>query len=205
MQLDDVDVGKFTDGDAELGQHGETISAESCRWRVARRPVSSFDLTPRNPRPAPERRTWAHRAGANPRHRNGQSCGVTPRKAPPSEVEVPGGVVSIEPPKGTSGTGLWFKLLFSALWRSYFAAERMDRDIVVRDKSRQRELYREGPYDAITVIQPLERLLSEIRSTGLDSFLRTRQVAASRVGPLDAPGRVGQMSPYFSRGKSDPK
>jgi hypothetical protein len=123
-------------------------------------------------------------------------------------IEVPGGVVSIDPRKGTSGFGLWSKLLLSSLWRSYFAAERMERDIVVRDETRQRELYREGLYDAITVVQPLERLLTEIRSNGLDAFLRTRQVAASRVGPLDAPSRVGlwgQVSPYLSRGKSGPK
>jgi hypothetical protein len=133
---------------------------------------------------------------------------VTPRKAPPAEIEVPGGVVSIDPPTGTSGIGVWSKVLLSALWRSSFAAERMERDIVVRDETRQRELYREGPYDAITVVQPLERLLTEIRSNGLDAFLRTRQVAASRVGPLDVPGRVGlwgQVSPYLSRRKSDPE
>jgi hypothetical protein len=133
---------------------------------------------------------------------------VTPKKSPPSEIEVPGGVVSIDPRKGTSGIDLWSKLLLSALWRSYFAAERMERDIVVRDETRQRELYREGPYDAITVVQPLERLLAEIRFNGLDAFLRTRQVATSRAGPLGLPGRVGiwgQVSPYSSRGKSDPK
>lgn len=78
----------------------------------------------------------------------------------------------------------------------------MDGDIVVRDRNRQPELYREGPYDAITAAQPLERLLTEPRSNGLDAFLRTRQIAASRVDPLDALGPVGlwsQVSPYLSR------
>jgi hypothetical protein len=79
-------------------------------------------------------------------------------------------------------------------------SRKMGRDIVVRDETGQRELYREGPYDAITVIQPLNRLLNEIRFTGLDAFLRTRQIVTSRVSPLDAPGRVGiwkQVSAYL--------
>ena len=123
---------------------------------------------------------------------------------PPEEIEVPGGVVSIDPYRGRSGIFVWSKLLLSVVWRSYFAAERMERDIVIRDETRQRVLYREGPYDAITVTQPLERLLAEIRSSGLDTFLRTRQMAASQVGPLDVPSRVGlrgQMSPYLHRKK----
>jgi hypothetical protein len=133
---------------------------------------------------------------------------VKPTKDPPSEIEIPGGVVSIDPSKGTFGIDLWFNLLLSAVWRSYFAAEHMDRDIVVRDETRQRELYREGPYDAITVVQPLERLLAEIRSNGLGAFLRNHQVAASRVGPLEVPGRVGiweQVSPYLSGAKKGHK
>ena len=95
-------------------------------------------------------------------------------------------------------------LLLSAFVRSYFAAERMERDIVIRDETRQRVLYREGPYDATTVGQPLDRLLTEIRSCGLDEFLRARQITAAQVGPLDIPSRVGfwgQVSPYLHRRK----
>ena len=64
---------------------------------------------------------------------------------PPEEIEVPGGVVSIDPYRGRSGIFVWSKLLLSVVWRSYFAAERMERDIVIRDETRQRVLYREGP------------------------------------------------------------
>ncbi len=125
---------------------------------------------------------------------------------PKRGIAVPGGVVTIDPYRGKPSLAVWAKLLFSGIWRSYFAAERMERDIVIHDETRQRELYREGPYNGITVTQPLERLLSEIRSSGLDVFLRTRQVAASQVGPLDVPSRVGlwgQVSPYLSRSKKD--
>jgi hypothetical protein len=119
-------------------------------------------------------------------------------------IVVPGGVVTIDPYRGRPSVVVWAKLLLSVFWRSYFAAERMERDIVVHDETRKRELYREGPYNEITVTQPLERLLSEIRSSGLEAFLRTRQVAASQIGPLDVPSRVGlwgQMSPYLPHGK----
>jgi hypothetical protein len=126
----------------------------------------------------------------------------------PEEIEVPGGVVSIDPYKDRSAILVWSKAVLSSLWRSYFAAEEMQRDIVIRDENRQRVLYREGPYNAITVAGALDRLLSEVRSSGLDAFLRTRQVAASQVGPLDVPSRVGlwgQLSPYLRRTKKDHK
>jgi hypothetical protein len=115
-------------------------------------------------------------------------------------IVVPGGVVTIDPYRGKPSIVVWSKLLLSGFWRSYFAAERMERDIVICDANRERELYREGPYNGITVNAPLERLLTEIRSNGLDAFLRTRQVAASQLGPLDVPSRVGlwgQVSPYL--------
>lgn len=68
---------------------------------------------------------------------------------------------------------VWSELLLSVLWRSYFAAERMERDIVIRDETRQRELYREGPYNGITVTQPLERLLTEPAPTRCVHFRGT--------------------------------
>jgi hypothetical protein len=115
-------------------------------------------------------------------------------------IVVPGGIVTIDPYRGKPSLVVWFKLLVSVTWRSYFAAERMERDVVIHDNTRQRELYREGPHNGITVTQPLGRLLTEVRSSGLDTFLRTRHVAASQVGPLNVPSRVGfwgQVSPYF--------
>jgi hypothetical protein len=81
-------------------------------------------------------------------------------------IVVSGGVVTIDPYRGKPSLVVWAKLLLSGVWRSYFAAERMERDIVIHDETRQRELYRQGPYNGITVTQPLERLLSEIRSSG---------------------------------------
>jgi hypothetical protein len=124
----------------------------------------------------------------------------------PEEIEVPGGVVSIDSYKGRPAILVWSKAVLSSLWRSYFAAEEMKRDIVIRDETRHRVLYPEGPYNAITVGGALDRLLSEVRSSGLDVFLRTRQVAASQLGRLDVRRRVGlwgQLSPYLRREKKD--
>ena len=38
----DFAAGNATDGDDELERHGQIISAEGCRWHVARRPISSL-------------------------------------------------------------------------------------------------------------------------------------------------------------------
>jgi hypothetical protein len=35
-----VEIWKIADGNAELGQHDEAISAEGCRWQVARGSIS---------------------------------------------------------------------------------------------------------------------------------------------------------------------
>jgi hypothetical protein len=40
----DVELWELLDGNAEFWQHGEAISAEGCRWQIARRSVSSFML-----------------------------------------------------------------------------------------------------------------------------------------------------------------
>jgi hypothetical protein len=40
----DVELWELPDGNAEFWQHGEAISAEGCRWQIARRSVSSFML-----------------------------------------------------------------------------------------------------------------------------------------------------------------
>ncbi len=68
----------------------------------------------------------------------------------------------------------------------------MRRDVVVRDASDNRELYREGPYNAITVQRPLEGILQELEQSGLDQFLRKRNLEQSRIGPISEP--TGSLS-----------
>lgn len=122
------------------------------------------------------------------------------------EIAVPGGLISIDPYRGKPGVVVWTRLLLSSVWRSYFAAERMERDIVIHDDTGERELYREGPYNNVTVARALEHILAAIQSQGLDAFLRAHQIASPRVGPVDAPSRVGfwgQVAPYLSGAKKD--
>ena len=47
----------------------------------------------------------------------------------------------------------------------------MKRDIVIWDSAYARELYRDGPYDAITVNRPLDRVLAEVNQDGVEAFL----------------------------------
>jgi hypothetical protein len=88
---------------------------------------------------------------------------------PAAGIEVPGGVVLIDLRRQKSRVVTWLRVVLNA-----FDELDLKRDIVIQDASRSRELYREGPYDGILVTQPLERMLAEIRSEGLDQFLFKR-------------------------------
>jgi hypothetical protein len=46
VQCHDVDIGQLAGGKTEIGHHGEAISAEGCRWQVARGSVSCLQATP---------------------------------------------------------------------------------------------------------------------------------------------------------------
>lgn len=46
MQRHNVDIRYVVGGEAELGNHGEAISAEGCRWQGARGSISSANATP---------------------------------------------------------------------------------------------------------------------------------------------------------------
>src|ERR1700722_10071896 len=59
MQGHKVEVGKITDGNAELGQHGIAISAEGCRWRIARGSISCGHATPIDESPSPRSADYA--------------------------------------------------------------------------------------------------------------------------------------------------
>jgi hypothetical protein len=68
----------------------------------------------------------------------------------------------------------------------------MQRDLVVRESESQQEVYREGPYDGITVARPMDQLIQEINKVGLDQFLRTHRLEEGRVGPVRrSSGRTG--------------
>lgn len=119
-------------------------------------------------------------------------------------VPVPGGFVTIDPYRGSSAVAHWLRLSLSIFWRSAYAASRSERDIVVLDED-HRETYREGPYNEITVNNPLDRIIAEIKASGMDGFLRVRHIELSQLGPMTKPGRVTlwqQMAPYLGRRQS---
>jgi hypothetical protein len=97
-------------------------------------------------------------------------------------VPVPGGVVCEDINRGRSPAFGWLRaiaeapLTLTTVW--------LQRDIVVRESDTMRELYREGPYDGITVNRPLKRIVAEINRVGLDEFVRTRRLEDQRLGPV---------------------
>jgi len=60
----------------------------------------------------------------------------------------------------------------------------LKRDIVIEDPAREHELFREGPYDGITVDRPLEKIQAKIGEVGLDEFLSRRRNPTSQSGPI---------------------
>lgn len=120
------------------------------------------------------------------------------------EIEVPGGVVTIDPyRKNVNRAWFWLRAISSIFWRGYFAASRLERDIVILDPSRSRELYRDGPYNSITITAPLDRLVRDIQKNGLENVIHTWQVNSSRLGPVEIEqvpvGSVRSFEPYVSR------
>lgn len=131
---------------------------------------------------------------------------MTPHTGQEGEIAVPGGVVVIDPYRNVNRVWFWIRAVSSIFWRSYFAAARLERDIVILDSSRTRELYRDGPYNSITITAPLDRLLRDIEEHGLDRVVHTAQVNNSRLGPVqieEVPvASVRSFEPYVSRVRS---
>ena len=62
-----------------------------------------------------------------------------------------------------------------------------------------RELYREGPYRQGAADVAMNRIVSDIRSKGLEPFLRERQIEQSQTGPIAvSSGRNGLFGTSFS-------
>lgn len=70
------------------------------------------------------------------------------RHRDPWGIEVPGGFVTTEPR------------------RAMFSARGFEQDIVVKDGPHGQALFREGPFDNITVQRPMKRIAAEIEVDG---------------------------------------
>jgi hypothetical protein len=65
-------------------------------------------------------------------------------------------------------------------------ARGLEEDIVVQDGSRGQEMYREGPFDNVTVRRPFQRITTAIAAEGSESFMRRRRIENAQPGPVDA-------------------
>jgi hypothetical protein len=100
------------------------------------------------------------------RQQHPQSGGVFQSKG---GIAVPGGIVTIEPHRGKNPQVSRATELLQVA--NPFGANDVKRDIVIWDSGHERELYRDGPYDAITVTRPLDRVVAEVNQDGVEAFL----------------------------------
>jgi hypothetical protein len=100
------------------------------------------------------------------RQEHPQSRGVFTSKG---GITVPGGIVTIEPHQGKNPQISRAAELLQVA--NPFGAIDVKRDIVIWDSTHERELYRDGPYDAITVDRPLDRVVAEVNQDGVEVFL----------------------------------
>lgn len=129
------------------------------------------------------------------------------RPKPPARIEVPGGIVVVRPHGMDANKFLfWIRTLSSIFWRGYFAASGLERDIVILDASGARELYRDGPYDSITISVPLNRLAKEIEERGLEEIVRSWQIENAQLGPVqieEVPAAsLRAYQPYLAQARS---
>jgi hypothetical protein len=84
-------------------------------------------------------------------------------------IPVSGGIVTIEPHVSRTPALSQAASLLQAV--NPIGAASVHRDIVIWDPLHERELYRDGPYDAITVNRPLDRIVAEVNREGIEAFL----------------------------------
>jgi hypothetical protein len=123
-----------------------------------------------------------------------------------SGIPIPDGVITVDLYRQQRHVWTWLRVILQV-----GDELRLQRDIVILDPSKSRALYREGPYNGITVGRAIERIEVEVRSIGLAEFLFKRQVQESRIGPLSqSSGKLGfwtmaiESARYYRRRLSRP-
>lgn len=109
-------------------------------------------------------------------------------------VAVPGGVVTIEPHLTSDGDVPRAKVLLQSV--TAIGAANVKRDIVVWDESQERQLYRDRPYDSITVNRPLEDVIAELNRVGVQEFVSRRGGGESRTISVTqvTPGQIYEQA-----------
>jgi hypothetical protein len=109
-------------------------------------------------------------------------------------IDIPGGLIRIDIYRGKRPFVIWLEAIGLMFLRGGLTNRGVKRDIVIYDVDQTRELYREGPFDGITVNRRISSLLSEIQRTGLREFVRAKQVESSQLGPVSEPsGRFSSL------------
>jgi len=105
-------------------------------------------------------------------------------------IVVPGGIVTIEPHLTSDGDVPRAKVLLQSV--TAIGAANVKRDIVVWDEPHEHQLYRDGPYDSITVNRPLERVIAELNRVGVQEFVSSRGGGESRTVSVTrvTPGQI---------------
>jgi hypothetical protein len=109
-------------------------------------------------------------------------------------IAVPGGIVTIEPHLSKDGKVPRAKVLLQAT--TAMGATNVKRDIVVWDEAHEQQLYRDGPYDSITVNRPLERIVAQLNRVGVHEFVGSRGGGDSRTVAVtrETPGQVYEQA-----------
>ena len=109
-------------------------------------------------------------------------------------IAVPGGVVTIEPHLTSNDHVPVAKVVLQST--TGLGALSVQRDIVVWDESHEHQLYRDGPYNSITVSRPLERIVAELNRDGVDEFVSSRGGGQSRVVSVTrvTPGQIREQA-----------
>ena len=101
-------------------------------------------------------------------------------------VEVPGGVVGIDPNRRWGPIVRWTVVVLEAPVRGVNWRPFDKRDVVVTDWNKKHELYREGPFSSRDASRRQQEVIREIKTDGLATFLRQRQIEESTIGPVSA-------------------
>jgi hypothetical protein len=166
-------------GDEAEGWYTDPYTRHEARWMSDGTPTSrvrdgrteGFDPVTNDPFTVKPLRVkyLDHEPGA-------QSGGILKSK---EGIAVPGGIVTIEPHLSRHDRVPVAKMLLQASTPSGMLA--VQRDVVVWDEAHEHLLYRDGPYDSITVKRPLERIVEELNRVGVDAFVSSRGGGKSRI------------------------
>jgi len=123
----------------------------------------------------------------------GQYGSVANGTGEPGEVRVPGAVITIDPYRGRNRVLAWLWITVQVPVRGGAWSPLDKVDIVIWDESKRTVLFREGPHSAREAARRKAEVLAEVEAEGVGEFLRSQQVAESRIGPVSV--QVPRASP----------